>query len=81
MAEIIEFNRSVDHIKKIDELTEKLEAKEKELLDIKTENATVRSINEMLKLQLAELRCVINEQINNLELIKNNISNLEDKLP
>lgn len=80
MAEIIEFNRLADQSKKIEELTEKLEAKEDEILKLKTEHATVQSVNEMLKLQLAELRCVINEQISNLELIKTNIENLENKL-
>ncbi len=81
MAEIINFSDLSNDSKKVSDLEEKLAKKEKEILELKNEAATIRSVNEMLKLQLAEMRCVINEQIKNLELIKANIESLENKLP
>lgn len=81
MAEILSFDQTVNLERKVNKLTEELEQRNEELKSAKTDVANLKGVNEMLKLQLADLKSTLKGQVNLLEQAINNIEKLEAKLP
>ena len=81
MAEIIDFDQVTRLKKKLEEVTNSLSEKETQLTEARNNLAQMRAVNEMLKLQLADLIQVIQGQTNTLKQIETNLKNLQGKLP
>lgn len=81
MADIIDFNQTTRLKRQLEEANAKLAEKDSQLTDALNKLAQMNGVNEMLKLQLADLISILQGQADSLIQIQKNLKNLQGKLP